>query len=195
MLKRFSVHWALIVTLFLPAWGSAADLYRYVDNNGIVVLNRLGVPPEYVAKGYEVLNDKGRVIKVIPPAPSLEERQRMSDEKARASSDNQLLRFYSTVEDVDRARERKLVELDGVISVTQSNLQSLRVQQGNLQAQAATIERSGREVSTDLLAQIDNIKAEQVGLEKDILRYQEVRKQADAAFVADRERLRALLNR
>lgn len=195
MLKRDAMHWTLTLALCLPLGVSAAELYRYINDKGVVVLDRTGVPPEFIGNGYEVLNDQGRVVQVIPPAPSLEERQRLQAEKARASSDKQLLRLYSSVEDVDRARERKMVELKGVISVAQGNLQSLRTQQGNLQSQAASLERGGREVPEHLLAQIENLKAEQVGLQKDIQRYQDARKQAEAGFVADRARLQQLLNR
>lgn len=168
---------------------SAAEYYRYVDAQGQVVLNRLGVPTEYISKGYEVLNSKGRVIRVVPPAPSLEERKRLAEEKTKAKSDTQLLRIYSEPADVDRARDRKLAELEGVIGVAQSNLGSLRTQQANLQAKAAEFERVGRQVPEHLLVQIDNLKAEQAGVEKDILRYKKSRDDAAASFAADRARL------
>lgn len=186
---------ALWFGLLLPVVAGATELYRYTDDKGVTVLSRQGVPPEFIGKGYEVLNDQGRVIKVIPPAPSAEEMQRLLAEKARASSDAQLLRLYSSPEDVDRARERKLVELDGLIGVARGNLQSARTQQANLQSQAADFERAGRPVPEHLLAQIDNQKAEQQRLQKDILRYQEVRKLAEASFAADRERLGELLGK
>ncbi|WP_137819052.1 DUF4124 domain-containing protein [Pseudomonas sp. 2FG] len=193
MVKSGAVRFTLLFGLLLPVLAGAAELYRYVDAKGVTVLDRLGVPPEYISKGYEVLNDQGRVVKVIPPAPSAEEMQRQLADKARASSDAQLLRLYSTVDDVDRAQARKLAELDGVISAAQGNLQSLRTQQANLQSQAADQERAGRQVPEHLVAQIDNLKAEQAGLQKDILRYQEGRKQAEASFAADRARLFELI--
>ena len=172
-----------------PLLASAAEFYRYVDDKGVVVIDRQGVPPEHIAKGYEVLNDKGSVLRVIPPAPSLEERQKLAEEKARAKFDAQLLRIYSEPGDVDRARDRKLYELDGLISVAQSNLHSLRTQQANLQAQAAEFERGGRQVPDHLLVQIDNLKAEQSGVERDIQRYRKSREDAQSAFAADRARL------
>ena len=113
----------------------------------------------------------------------------MADDKAKAKSDVQLLRIYSDAADVERARDRKLAELDGVIGVAQSNLNSLRTQQANLQAQAAEFERSGRQVPEHLLVQIDNLKAEQAGVEKDIQRYRKNYDEAKAAFAADRARL------
>jgi hypothetical protein len=46
----------------------ATDLYRYVDDNGTTVLNPF-VPPKHIEqKGYEVLNDQGRVTQVIRSA-------------------------------------------------------------------------------------------------------------------------------
>lgn len=195
MSKPALIRCSLLLGLLLPVMADAAELYRYVDDQGVVVISRQGVPPEFIAKGYEVLNDQGRVVRVIPPAPSAEEMQRLLADKARARSDAQLLRLYASPEDVDRARERKLAELDGLIGVARGNLQSVRSQQANLQSQAAEHERAGRAVPEHLLAQIDNQQAEQQRLQKDIQRYQEVRKQAEAGFAADRTRLGELLER
>lgn len=198
MLRPYAIGFTLTVSLLLSAAVSAADssgvrLYRYVDAKGVTVLDRQGVPPDLIYKGYEVLNDQGRVVQVVAPAPSLEERQRALADKARASSDTQLLRLYSTTDDVDRAKARKLAELDGVITVARGNLASLKTQQGNLQGQAADMERAGKQVPDHLVAQIENIKAEQVGAEADIQRYLAGRKQAEASFDADRARLQTLL--
>ncbi|WP_324732412.1 DUF4124 domain-containing protein [Pseudomonas paeninsulae] len=195
MRKPALLRCSLLFGLLLPIVAGATELYRYTDNQGVTVLGRQGVPPEFIGKGYEVLNDQGRVTKVIPPAPSAEEMQRLLADKARAKSDAQLLRLYSTPEDIDRARDRKLAELDGLIGVARSNLQSARLQQGNVQSQAADHERAGREVPEHLLAQIDNQKDEQLRQYKDIARYQEARKQTQASFAADRQRLGELLGK
>ena len=195
MRKPALLRCSLLFGLLLPIVAGATELYRYTDDQGVTVLGRQGVPPEFIGRGYEVLNDQGRVIKVVPPAPSAEEMQRLLADKARASSDAQLLRLYSTPEDIDRARDRKLAELDGLIGVARSNLQSARLQQDNLQSQAADHERAGREVPEHLLAQIANQKDEQLRQYKDIARYQDARKQAQASFAADRQRLAELLGK
>ncbi|AOE88166.1 DUF4124 domain-containing protein [Pseudomonas sp. TCU-HL1] len=192
MLKPPALFLGLLGSL-LPALAGAAELYRYVDDKGVTVLDRQGVPPEYIGKGYEVLNEQGRVMRVIPPAPSREAMQRQLDEKARASSDAQLLRLYTSVEDIDRALERKMAELDGLIGVARGNQQSLRTQQSNLQSQAAESERAGREVPTHLVEQIDNLRDQQKGLDKDIARYEKDRAAAKASYAADRARLAELL--
>lgn len=194
MLKPGAIRLALILGAMAPL-AAQAELYRYTNEKGVTVLDRLGVPPQFIDKGYEVLNDQGRVVKTVPPAPTLEERQRMQADKARAGSDAQLLRLYTSVEDVDRALQRKLSELDGLITVAKGNQQSLRTQQANLQSQAADNERAGRQVPEALVAQIDNVRSEYKRLDDDIARYQDERKKAQATFAADRARLAELLNR
>ena len=67
----------LLLLALLGASTVQAELYRYVSQHGVVVLDSQGVPPEYVGRGYEVLDQDGRVLRVVPPAPTAEElRQR-----------------------------------------------------------------------------------------------------------------------
>ncbi|UQY36958.1 DUF4124 domain-containing protein [Pseudomonas fulva] len=179
--------------LLLPLWANAAEMYRYTNAQGITVIDRQGVPSEFIAKGYEVLNEQGRVVRVVPPAPTAEEMQKILADRERAKSDAQLLRLYSSLEDVDRAQARKLAELDGLIGVAKGNLQSVRQQQANLQKQAADQERAGREVPKPLLDQITSQRDEQVRIKKDIDRYQAARAQAQKTFAADRLRVTELL--
>jgi hypothetical protein len=184
---------ALMLLGLLVTASAQAELYRYVDDKGVVVLERLGVPPQHIGRGYEVLNDQGRVIKVVPPAPTAQERQRLLEAKARAGSDAQLLRLYASVEDVERAEKRKLSELDSIMGITRGNLQSLRAQQANLQSQAAAHERAGREVPDHLLTQIDNLGREQASLMRDVERFRQVRKQSEVSFAKERQRVAELL--
>jgi hypothetical protein len=171
---------------------SQVEMYRYVNDKGITVIDRLGVPPQYIGKGYQVLNDQGRVIREVPPAPTAAEIEQRKADAARASSDQQLMRMYTSVDDVDRARDRKLAELDGLASVAKGNLQSLKMQQANLQARAADQERAGRQVPDDLVAQLSNLRSDEQRLQQDIARYQQLRIQAQNSFAADRARFAQL---
>ncbi|NQD78953.1 DUF4124 domain-containing protein [Pseudomonas sp. CrR14] len=179
--------------LLLPLWVGATEMYRYTNAQGVTVIDRQGVPSEFIAKGYEVLNDQGRVVRVVPPAPTPEELQKLLADRERAKSDAQLLRLYSSPEDVDRARARKLAELDGLIGVATGNLQAARLQQANLQRQAADQERAGRQVPEQLLGQIVSQRDEQVRLKQQIERHQAMRKKAESSFAADRSRIGELL--
>lgn len=183
----------LLLLGLLGATVAQAELYRYVDDQGVVVLDRHGVPPQFIGRGYEVLNDQGRVTQVVPPAPTAQERQLLLEAKARAETDAQLLRLYASVADVERATARRLSELDSLIGITRGNLQSLRTQQANLQSQAANHERAGREVPEQLLVQIDNLVQEQASLKRDVERYRQTRKQAEVSYGRERERVAELL--
>lgn len=191
--KLSALRSSLLLIMLLPALAGASELYRYLNDKGVVVLDRQGVPPQFIGKGYQVLDDQGRLLRTIPPAPTAQERERLNQAKLQASSDTQLLRLYSSLEDVDRARERKLNELDAAIAAARGSLQSLRTQQANFQSQAAEHERAGRAVPESVLVQISNLQAEQAGRLNDIARFESVRKQADADFTADRGRLAKLL--
>ena len=191
--KLSALRSSLLLIMLLPSLAGASELYRYLNDKGVVVLDRQGVPPQFIGKGYQVLDDQGRLLRTIPPAPTAQERERLNQAKLQASSDTQLLRLYSSLEDVDRARERKLNELDAAIAAARGSLQSLRTQQANFQSQAAEHERAGRAVPESVLVQISNLQAEQASRLNDIARFESVRKQADADFTADRGRLAKLL--
>lgn len=171
--------------------------YRYVDSRGQTVLDRQGVPAEYSGKGYEVLNQRGRVVQVVPPALTGEQlKQAQADAQAakiQADSDARLLRLYSTLTDIDRARMRKLAELDGLIAVAQSNVQGLAAQMVALRSQAADQERAGRQVPQTLMDQMSDVQDQQQNLNASILRYQTARQSTDAGFAQDRARLQVLL--
>jgi hypothetical protein len=188
---------ALATGAFLPSVVRAADgpvmqLYRYVDSRGVTVLDRQGVPPEYVAKGYEVLNAQGRVVHVVPPAPTTEQIRQAEAARTQAAADAQLMSLYGSVDDVDRLKARKLAELDALVGVVQGNIQGLAAQQRNLQGQAADQERAGRPVPQTLIDQLDDLRRQQQRLQNDIARYQADRIKAEADFATDRARVQQL---
>ena len=168
-------------------------LYRYVDSRGVTVLDRQGVPPEYVAKGYEVLNARGRVVQTVAPALTAEQVQQAQAKKAQASADAQLMSLYSSVEDVDRTKARKLSELDTLIGLTQGNLTAVLAQQATFRGQAADQERAGKPVSKALIDKLDDLRDQQQRLDQDIKRYQATREQAESAFDQDRVRIQRLM--
>jgi len=169
-------------------------LYRYVDSRGVTVLDRQGVPPEYAAKGYEVLNSRGRVVRVVPPPPTAEELEQAQAAKTKATADAQLLRQYSSVDDVDRAKARKLAELDALVDVAKGNILNLNAQQSSLQKQAADQERAGRPVPQTLIDQLADLRAQQQSLRNDIQRNQAARAEAEADFATDRVNVQKLLS-
>ncbi len=159
-------HWCVRAVLVVLACSGApgalaVELYRYVDENGVVVLDD-NIPPRYAVNGYTVLSPTGRVLRVVPrqltPAEirareeELRRRSQAERELAeRYASDAELLRLYSSPEDVERARDRKLADIDGLINTTRGNIQRLKIQKRNLEIQAADMERAGQPVSPEII--------------------------------------------
>ena len=179
-----------------PAWaadGPPLVFYRYVDSHGVTVLDRQGVPPEYVGKGYEVLNAQGRVVQTVPPAPSADELRQQQAASAQAAADNQLLHLYPSLSELDRARAQRLAEVDGMVAIANGNLVTMQEQRNSLQAQAAELERNGQPVPQELLEQMKAIEGQRADVSARIVNYQATRQQIDQQFARDRARLAKLL--
>jgi len=126
---------ALISLLMWSALSSAAELYRYQNEAGITVVDWT-IPAAFVANGYEVLSESGQVLRVVPRMQTETEREQAAaaeqQVKAEAAAvaaqierDTFLLRRYSTVEDIEAARDRSLRELDIRISILSGQRQTL----------------------------------------------------------------------
>ena len=184
----------LWLTCVLAGGVAQAELYRYIDANGGVVLNRHGVPVELIANGYEVLNEQGRVMRVVPPAPTPAERAQLQAQQLRAMHDAKLLRLYSGVDDVEQARLRKLAEMDGLISIAEGNRQVLLAQRQRLEKEHADLEQAGVAVEAGVLAHIERLGSDHAALQQQLERYRELRVQAEADFARDSARIAELLN-
>jgi hypothetical protein len=143
----------------------AKELYKYKDAAGIPVINDR-LPPEAVPLGYEVLNEEGVVIRVVPPqkteeelalqsAQEKEEQAKREAAAAQKARDESLLMRYSSVADIEAARERALQSIRIRLSILRSNVRSAVQQIENYQAQAANIERAGGKVDAATSEAID----------------------------------------
>lgn len=156
------VKWAALISLFIGivyanmSYGQALKYYRVVNDTGAIELKSSLTPAE-AKRGYAIVTLGGHIIKEVPAELSDEEYALLSDElKAREKKDQQekeaqeynesLLLRYSTVNDLDAERQRKLTEFDVRISILHSNMMSLKDQVERQQSRAANIERTGREV-------------------------------------------------
>lgn len=147
----------LLASLVTGAAVAADRYYRYVNEDGVTVMDSK-IPPEYVDKGYEIVTTSGRVLEVVPPAPSPEERAARERERELAEWDRYLLRRYSSVKDIRAAKERKLADFEASMSILRGNVSGLESQIEDLQARAANMERAGREVPEVLLTNLANLQ-------------------------------------
>ncbi|RLQ20905.1 hypothetical protein DWB85_15165 [Seongchinamella sediminis] len=188
----------------LPFTASAVELYRYTNDQGNMVVD-YQVPPEYVKHGYEVLNDEGVVVRVVPRELS-EEEQKEADARKRLEEealaeqqrlrewDEALLLRYSSIEDIEAAQERALRDLRIRVSILKSNKRSLKQQVENYQAQAAEMERMGNQVDEARLQAIADLQAEIAVSDRAIADRNEEIEEVQAAYQADIERFTVLLD-
>ena len=169
--------------------------YRYVNEDGVQVINAT-IPPEYVPKGYEVVSLNGEVIRVVEPSPTGEEAERAAAErklrKQQEKADKLLRRRYSSVADIEAAKTRNLQELQGNISILTSNLINVRSQIVAQQEQAASMERSGRAVSEDLLKNLANLQAEERDIKMQIKQREREYQAASDKFDQDMKRFEVI---
>lgn len=186
----------MVWMLGMASTAEAAELYRYINDKGVTVLDR-SVPPQYVGRGYEVLDKDGRVKQVIPAALSPEERQAQRDaeleQQRQRTADETLLRLYSSVADLDRAHNRQVQQIEALIATAEANLLTLQSQRVDVQSRAASQERAGREVDAQLLRQLDHIESERGRLERQIANSRQEINSINAAFASRRQRLAQLL--
>lgn len=197
---RRAVPWLLL--LALPLVVDAKSLYRYRNAEGNTVVG-FQVPPESVGGGYEVLNSKGIVVKVVPRELTEEERQQKdaqekllkeakAEEERLRKWDESLMLRYSTVADIEDARRRAMGNLEIRLAILKGNRRSYRQQVENYQSQLADTERAGGEVDVEHLREIENLQNEIKSTEQLITKRELEIAELAAAYEADIERFEML---
>lgn len=192
----------LAASLALAGPGAAERTYKWVDSDGNVhYSNRL--PPETSQIERKELNDQGRIVKVYSAPLTAEEKieqQRLEDiarrrqERAekRAIHDRSLLATYSSVADMEKARNSKIELVESLIKLTKSRIRSMQDRLLSLSEEAARFERSGRKLPFRLQSQIQNIR-DQIVHNKDFVRdKEEETEQIKLQFASDIARYQAL---
>lgn len=134
-------------------------LYRYVNEQGVKVLNHI-IPPKYAQNGYEVINESGQVVRVVPPAPTEDEIAAANARRALQEEYKVLRRRYSNIEEIEEAKQRQLESVETSIAILRGNVSNLTGQIENHMSKAAAAERAGREVPEHVLADLANSRAE-----------------------------------
>ena len=142
---------ALLVVASLALPVTAAQLYRYKNEQGNFVLNQT-IPAEFVSKGYDILNDKGRVLQHIAPALTPEqisirdaqvakEEQRLAEKQKQDTFDQELKQLYSHPNDAVRILKRRVQDIQSVIQIKKRKIESAQSQILNEETDAAARKR------------------------------------------------------
>ncbi len=184
---------ALLVWIWSAPLSAAGYLYRYKDGNGRPVISR-SIPPEFVDKGYEVLTEQMRIVRVVPPADVRE--QMIAEEQARKKRlerDQRLLRTYNSAEEAEESKKRKVQELELFIDAKKKGVDRLQNNLASSLQDAADTERRGKKVSPELLKNIEAIKVQIQEEEAKLVTLREELQEVRGRYADDIERLRELL--
>lgn len=138
---------ALGMLLVTAGSAGAAQLYRWVDENGQVHYGD-HVPPDQVKLDRQVVNEHGITLKELPRELTADERAEVQRQQAIEEAelkrqrdarkrDIVLLNTYLSVEEIEALRNRRKELLDGQIRVTEVYLTNLREKLTKLQKDAS----------------------------------------------------------
>jgi hypothetical protein len=127
------------------------------------------VPPEYAQKGHQELGKGGIVREETERAKTEEELaeerrlEKIQAEKDKIAAeqkkkDDILLKTFSNVEDIERARDERLTALDASIKLTQARSEKIQFDLDKRIQKAAAAERAGKTPPEDLLKDIESLK-------------------------------------
>lgn len=149
-------------------------LYRFRNANGSLMISSV-LPEQAIYTGYEIIDNRGRVLRVVEPAMPENERRKMQEEMRIRQQDNQLKRLYPTPEDAERARDRQIASLRLGIDYARGIIAQLDSKLAAEVASAADAERAGKPVPEAVQANIElytrQIREQEdkiVDIEKDI---------------------------
>ena len=134
-----------LLCLSLPA--VAEDLYKWVDENGVVHYGD-AVPASASGKERHVLNSHGVTVKVLDRQKTIDELNAMAAaaselersrerENAQTIRDQILLDTYLSTEEIEMLRDRRILAIEARLGVTRHYLDNLRKQWDELEADAA----------------------------------------------------------
>ena len=149
------------------AWAGSAGAGRIVcwtNDEGVRECGH-AVPPEYVDKRREELNERGIVVNVTPAAKTKEElaeeerlaklaEQERKREEEKRQQDEILLKTFTTERDVLMARDSKVAAIESIIGIIASNVTSLERDLEEQQRRAANYERRGKSVPDELFQEM-----------------------------------------
>lgn len=136
--RNILVNASILATLLLSA-PAYAELYKWVDENGVVHYGD-HIPPEYASDRHETFNEVGVRIGVQEEELSKEQlAARAEQERVRQeldSYDQQLLKSYERVSDIEQLRETRLADLKQQDLIAANYLKGLEERMAALEIEA-----------------------------------------------------------
>lgn len=155
-----------LICLLTATSSLAADLYRYRNEKGNLVINHT-VPPHLAQKGYERLDTNGRVLERVaafiprdePASPPEKTEPDPAPETAlsQKKQDLYLLASFSTVEEISATRDRKLAQLLREINILANKTEEIDQERLAAEQEAAQYQRGGKDIPDELKKRLESV--------------------------------------
>jgi len=163
-----NVLFTVSVVLLSCTFTAQAKMYKWLDEEGQVHFGDK-IPPRYLVKEHEELNEQGVTTKhreaAKTPEEKAEERRLLKEQKKadliakkKKQRDRVLLDTYTTERDLVLARDSRLDAVGSQIHLAESIIKDSNKNIESMEQQITEIQASGREVPLDLYDRIDNEK-------------------------------------
>ena len=175
----------LLVPLVAGAQQKPTAIVKWVDDEGVIHYGD-SVPPEYVDKPKEVLNDQGVTIRELEGKKTEEqlaaEREAEERELARelqARKDRSLLLTYQTIEEIEMHRDRRVELFQAQARVTELYLRNLNRRLGELKNEAGRYKPYSSDPEAPMVdpGLVDEIKETEAAIERHESNLDEFRQQ------------------
>ncbi|MEN8204607.1 MAG: DUF4124 domain-containing protein [Pseudomonadota bacterium] len=192
-MKNFR-YFIFLPALLLASTAVAERTFKWIDNEGQIHYGNR-VPPEYAKKERKVINEQGRTVKVYEAAKTPEEKaaakkaaeleaKKMAINEKQAIHDRSLLATYASEQDMQLAKKGKVASVEALLQLTSSRIESMKQRLLGLTEEAATYERSGKQLPHTLESQIKNLRAQitknEVFVKEKTLELEDINRQFDA---------------
>lgn len=158
----------VFVALLAVAFSAAAEerYYRYKNEDGAMVIKSTITPELSARGGYDVIDEKGRLIEQVELFAPDEERRRLREEQRRREAEKQaqreydisLLKRYSFVSDIEAEQKRQVAQLQTRVAILRGNLRGFRADLEKAYEDAAARERQNKPVGNNLEKRIAHLE-------------------------------------
>jgi len=180
LMPRLQITFVLFAGVFLATNASAAEVYRWVDENGEVHYSE-SLPPNFQDQGHDVLNERGIVLdedqsltptppEEVPEEEQLQELPRDSSGLKRPNAlyseaelqrrmDNFLMLRYGSEQEITDAMNVEIKQLDYDRRLLTTTRESIEEAYRGQISQAANRQRAGQQVAENTAIEISRLQA------------------------------------
>ncbi|MGS2718315.1 hypothetical protein ACVBE9_09100 [Eionea flava] len=202
MINRYREHLlmliaALVLCVITSAIQANNTLYRYENDQGTKVISDV-ISPYYAAKGYDVIDSRGNIVKTVPaelsPAEKEQKRKARVEQERLDKWDQELRSRYHSVKDIESTKKRRLKGIDNSITSLQLTLENISKTIKYYQAEAAANERQGETIPKETLASMARLQADRDFIEQEIGKRQARRTDIVSKYQKDIDRFKVIIN-